>query len=113
MKNWNDYYTEEHDSIKNEVELRESVSKISGNFGLKFFEISSLLFLIAGFITLVMCAFTEVTLLNVTCLFVISHVLAPTDMDFAKGLLNGVSINLAVVRLNTAIIAKKLFEKDA
>jgi hypothetical protein len=60
----------------------------------------------AGFVALALVPFTEITLLQATCLFVIHYTIAPTDFDYARWLLKGLAEDMAHIRANLTLIRK-------
>ncbi len=108
-EDWNIYYQEEYENISNE----RANYKISGSTkkGQKIFEIIAALFLGMGFISLFLMFFTEITLLQATCFFVIAYTLQPSDGDRYQSIIKGVTEDLAHIRLNTTILSKNIKKK--
>jgi len=103
---WDKYYQEEYTNIKNE----RTNYKISNDteIGQKIFEVLSTLFLSIGFISLILVYFTEITLLQSTCFFVIAYTLQPSDGDRYQSIIKGITEDLAHIRLNTTIFSKNI-----
>lgn len=79
----------------------------------KFFDVISAIFLFTGFLALVASFFTKITLLDATCLFVISYVIQPSDLEIAEEQLKGIAEDLANIRLNTVISSKIISSEKA
>jgi len=75
--------------------------------GVAFFHYLSNAFMALGFIPLALVFFTEITLIQATCFFVIGYTLTPTDVDSNRTVIKGVTEDVANIRLNTAVISKK------
>lgn len=73
---------------------------------LVFFEYLSFSFMAVGFILLIASLFTDITLLNATCFFVISYTIMPTDGDRHRSIIKGIAQDLANIRASNAIISK-------
>lgn len=73
----------------------------------KFMDILSAIFWFSGFIALALIPFTEVTLLQATCLFVIHYTIAPSEVDMAQGVIKGMAEDLGCIRANLATIRRK------
>ena len=87
---------------------RESYPAGKYNASKKFFDYASLIFLASGFIALVLIFFTDVTLLQAACLFVISYVISPTDGDRYESQIKCMAEDLANIRINTTVIGKHI-----
>ena len=105
MNDWKSLYQEEATTIKEE-RASYPVNSKKPNIGYKFFEYLSNLFLVCGFVALGLLFFTEITLVQATCLFVISYVIHPTDGDRYESQLKGIAEDLANIRINTTILGK-------
>ena len=77
----------------------------------RIFDITSVVFLVLGFVSLIAMFFTDITLVQATCFFVISFVLSPTDGDRFETMLKGMAQDLANIRANTVIASKELKKK--
>jgi fatty-acid desaturase len=108
MSKWQESYQKEAENIAAE---RAAYQNSSQRIGAKIFDKLSLLFLLSGFVSLGLVAFTEVTLVQSTCFFVISFVLSPTDGDRLETMLKGMAEDLANIRINTAIESKSKSEQ--
>jgi len=109
MKSWEEKYKAES------VVIQQERATYSGNhtvLGKKAFDYLSLIFLIAGFISLLLVYFTEVTLIHSACIFVISRVLSPSDTDRYELMIKGLAEDVANIRIVTAVIAKEAGKKD-
>ena len=72
----------------------------------KFFDLLSALFFFSGFIALFSIPFSQVTLLDATCLFVIHFAIAPSDGDRFERMAKGMAEDLGNIRANIATIRK-------
>jgi len=100
MSDWQNQREREAKTIAEERKIYEGRDQ---SMGAKIFEKLSLIFLSLGFLSLPLIFLNVCTLLESTCLFVISFVLHPTDGDRYEGLLKGMAEDLANIRINTAI----------
>ena len=73
----------------------------------KFFDVLSLLFLLAGFGALIAIFFTDVTIVEATCLFVISYVVAPTDGDRYESMVKGIAEDVGFTRAHLEFLNTK------
>ena len=103
MNKWDKIYKEEEQAIKEE---RTSYSADGEEGGLKILDGLSMIFMIAGFVALVLVFFTDITLIQATCLFVIGHVVGPSDGDLYKNALKGITEDMGYMRLNLTVIRK-------
>lgn len=103
MKNWQILFREEGKLISDDRATYEGHERSVGE---KFFETLAVCFLGAAFLSLPLIFFTEVTLVQSTCLFVISFVLQPTDGDRYQSQIKGIAQDLAHIRIHTVISAK-------
>ncbi|MCL1127388.1 hypothetical protein [Shewanella surugensis] len=108
MTKWLESYQKEAENIVQERAIYENSSQ---RLGAKIFDKLSFLFLLSGFVSLGLVAFIDVTLIQSTCLFVISFVLSPTDGDRSGTMIKGMAEDLANIRINTAIESKNKTEK--
>lgn len=77
----------------------------------KFLTVLSAVFFFAGFIALILIYFTNVTLLQATCLFVISYIIEPTDGDRYESMAKGIAEDLGNIRASLAVMRKNSEEK--
>lgn len=105
MSKWSDSFLKESDSLKKE---REGYPAGRFSDAFRVYDVLSFLFLIAAFISLASVPFTDVTLLDATCLFVISHVVAPKEGDRFEKVFKGISEDIAHIRVNAVILAKEI-----
>ena len=108
MSKWQESYQKEAETISAE---RASYKNSKQHLGTKIFDKLSLMFLLCGFLGLVLVPFTSVTLVQATCFFVISFVLSPTDGDRYEAMLKGISEDMANVRINTTISTKTKYKE--
>lgn len=103
MQKWNEAYKEE-----TEVVARERMGYTANRLDhvKVFFDKLSIAFLLAGFAGLIAVPFTTFTLVQATCLFVISYVVSPSDGDRYESTLKGIAQDLANIRIHTAITSK-------
>jgi hypothetical protein len=104
MSSWEESYKKEFEVIAREREtypskLDDSVKKL--------FDVVSFCFLIAGFIALAAVFFTQITLVQATCFFVISFVVKPSDGDRMESLIKGMAQDLANIRISALMVSKK------
>lgn len=93
------YYTEECEAIKQE----RTTYKLIRPRGIVGFESAlSAAFYFAAFIALILVPFTEITLLQATCLFVIHYTIAPSEVDLGEALIKGIAEDLGHIRANLA-----------
>ncbi len=102
MSKWDEKHQQEVDLI---IKERETYFLNEGPV-LVFFEKLSFAFMTMGFIALISVFFTEITLINATCLFVISYTIMPTDGDRQRAIIKGMAEDLANIRVNTTITSK-------
>lgn len=99
-------------SFEKEAEIilteRKTYPGIENNLPNKVYDYLSLIFLISGFVALILIFFTNVTLLQATCLFVISYIVKPTDTDRRELENKCMAEDLAHIRMNTTIIGKHI-----
>jgi hypothetical protein len=77
----------------------------------RIFDLTSVVFLVLGFVSLIAMFFTDITLVQATCFFVISFVLSPSDGDRFETMLKGMAQDLANIRASTTITSKELKKK--
>ncbi len=97
------------------VAIQQERATYPGNntgLGKKAFDYLSLIFLIAGFISLLLVYFTEITLIHSACIFVISRVLSPSDTDRYELMIKGLVEDVANIRVASTIITKEVIKKD-
>jgi len=102
MSKWDEKYQREVDLIQKE----RNTYALSESPILVFFEKLSFAFMAMGFIALISVFFTDVTLINATCFFVIGYTIMPTDGDRQRAITKGMAQDLANIRASTAIISK-------
>lgn len=77
----------------------------------KFYDWLSFGLLLVGILGLLLMPFTDITLLQVTCIFIISRALAPSDLDYTRPMLKGIAEDLGHVRASVTVI-RNLKSKD-
>ncbi len=107
MSDWEKNYEKEYFSIKNERESYPGGTE-GEKFAYKLFDKLSFVFQISGFIALTLVFFTDTTLVQATCLFVIGYVVSPSDGDRYERQIKGIVEDLGHIRLNTTIIGKHI-----
>ena len=105
MSEWEKNYEKEYSSIKEEREFYPGNTE-GNKFAYKLFDVLSFLFQASGFIALILIFFTDITLVQATCLFVIGYVISPSDGDRYELQVKGMVEDLGHIRLNTTIIGK-------
>lgn len=108
MPDWEESFQKESSEIVTE---RNSYASKAQDPIKRVFDITSVVFLALGFISLIAVFFTDITLVQATCFFVISYVISPTDGDRFESMLKGIAQDLANIRANTAISSKELKKK--
>ena len=108
MPDWEESFQKEAAEIANE---RNSYASKAQDPIKRVFDITSVIFLALGFISLIAIFFTDITLVQATCFFVISYVISPTDGDRFESMLKGIAQDLANIRANTAMTSKELKKK--
>ena len=103
MDKWENIYKEEEQAIKQE---RNFYSGVGNDGGIKILDGLSMIFMVAGFVALALIYFTDITLIQATCLFIISHVIAPSDGDIFRQVVKGMAEDLGYMRLNLIVIRK-------
>ncbi|MEY8241730.1 MAG: hypothetical protein RPT25_15400 [Cycloclasticus sp.] len=103
MKNLEERFNSELLEIQQE---RKTYSANHTVLGKKVFDYLSIITLIAGFISLPLVYFTEVTLIHSACIFIISRTLSPSDTDRYELMIKGVAQDIANIRIATTVIAK-------
>lgn len=108
MKGWSNAFDIEASAI-----TTERLSYVSNTNGpvMRLFDILSTLFLCAGFIGLVAIFFTDITLIQTTCLFIISFIISPSDGDRFSSLIKGIAEDIAHIRANLTVISKEIKSK--
>ncbi len=103
--------SEEHFAKEREIIANERSSYLFPNKGVnKFFDYLSAVFFFSGFGALLLIFFTEITLIDATCLFIISYVVQPSDGDRFEPIVKGIAEDLGNIRLNTSFL--KLSERN-
>jgi len=72
----------------------------------------SAIFYFLGFIALALIPFSQITLMEATCLFVISYVIAPSEIDLGESVIKGMAEDLGYIRANLSCIRKAREEKQ-
>ncbi len=109
MRDWEEKYKEESSKV---IQERSNYAKINNRLGVNIFEKLSIIFLGFGFISLLMIPFTEMTLIQSACIFIISHVLSPNDTNRYESVIKGVVEDVANIRIATTILSKEIQKKD-
>jgi hypothetical protein len=89
------------------IEERKGYKGNKGFGSIKFFDIISTVFLFVGIIILILVPFTEISLLQATCFFVISYTLSPTDLECSAHMIKGIAEDLGNIRANISVIRKR------
>jgi len=105
MDKWERTYKIEEEAIKEE---RKFYPGAGNEVGIKVLDVLSLIFLLSGFVALILIFFTDVTLVQATCLFVISYTIAPSDGDIFRQGIKGIMEDVGYIRLNITVIRKYL-----
>lgn len=110
MENFYDELDKQKKLISEERDTYYDVLNIKKNN--KIMEYISIFFFFSGFLSLALIPFTNITLIDATCLFIISHVFGPTDGELQAGLLKGLAVDLGLIRANiSAFLVVKESEK--
>lgn len=101
---------EHEENILKEIDIilqeRKSYPKAYINKDHKIFDFLSLIFMGLGFVSLILIYFTNITLIQATCFFIISYILKPSDTDRYKFFIKSISEDLGNIRANTAVMVK-------
>ncbi|MGW8169869.1 MAG: hypothetical protein ACWGHH_07695 [Sulfurovaceae bacterium] len=60
-------------------------------------------FQFVGFVALILVFFTDITLVQATCFFVIGYTIAPTYMELSSNLIKQIAEDIIHIRINTKI----------
>ena len=88
------------------IKLERASYTFNEKAGVFIFHSISLIFTAFGFTALISIFFTNITLIDATCLFVIGYVLDPKDSEINRLAIKGMLEDIANIRLNTAVISK-------
>lgn len=95
--------------IVSEINLeKEHIAGQDKHKGVKrFFDILGAFFFFLGFGSLVATFFTEVTLVQATCFFIIGYIVKPTDGDRYESLIRGMVEDLGHIRAHLTHSSQK------
>lgn len=86
---------------------RTTYAQSNPPIAIKILYIVSTVFFFAAFGALVLVPFTDVSLLQATCLFVIHYTVAPSEADLAQGAIKGATVDLANIRASLDVLRNR------